>query len=68
MWRLYLVSSIAAFRNGSCQLYQVVFSREGNDELPWSRDDLDLPGCDGLDAASGATGAAPTGGSPEGEH
>ena len=45
MWRLYLVSSCAAFRNGSTQLFQVVFSREGNDVLAWSRDDLDLPGC-----------------------
>jgi len=48
MWRLYLVSSIAAFRNGSCQLYQIVFSREGNDAIPWSRDELDLAGCGSL--------------------
>ena len=45
MWRLYLVSSCAAFRNGSCQLFQVVFSREGNDAIAWSRDELDLPAC-----------------------
>jgi cyclopropane-fatty-acyl-phospholipid synthase len=45
MWRLYLVSSCAAFRTGSCQLYQVVFSREGEDTIAWSRDDLDLARC-----------------------
>ena len=28
-WRLYLASSIAAFRTGSCQLYQVLFERAG---------------------------------------
>jgi len=51
-WRLYLASSIASFRNGSCQLYQIVFSREGNDAVPWwSRDDLDLPGCADFGAA-----------------
>jgi cyclopropane-fatty-acyl-phospholipid synthase len=36
-WRLYLASSIAAFRTGSTQLYQVLFSRAGNDRIPWTR-------------------------------
>jgi cyclopropane-fatty-acyl-phospholipid synthase len=54
MWRLYLVSSIASFRNGSCQLFQVVFSREGNDSIPWSRDELDLAGCGRLGEAVAA--------------
>ncbi len=49
MWRLYLVSSCAAFRTGSCQLFQVVFSRQGNDAIPWSRDELDLAGSADLD-------------------
>ncbi|MFN0050602.1 MAG: class I SAM-dependent methyltransferase [Planctomycetales bacterium] len=36
-WRLYLAGSIAAFLVGSLQLFQVVFSRESNNELPWTR-------------------------------
>ncbi|HUV22983.1 MAG TPA: cyclopropane-fatty-acyl-phospholipid synthase family protein [Gammaproteobacteria bacterium] len=36
-WRLYLAGSIAAFNVGELQLFQVVFSREQNNQLPWSR-------------------------------
>ncbi len=36
-WRLYLVGSIAAFNTGQLQLYQVVFTHMGNNQLPWSR-------------------------------
>jgi len=36
-WRLYLVGSIAAFRTGSLQLFQVVFARHGSNEIPWTR-------------------------------
>ncbi len=36
-WRLYLAGSIAAFNVGELQLFQVVFSRSSNNELPWSR-------------------------------
>jgi cyclopropane-fatty-acyl-phospholipid synthase len=36
-WRLYLAGSVAAFTTDELQLYQVVFSVEGNNELPWSR-------------------------------
>ena len=36
-WRLYLASSIASFRTGWCQLYQIVFSRAAGDTLPWTR-------------------------------
>jgi len=36
-WRLYLAGSIAAFNVGVLQLFQVVFSRARNNELPWSR-------------------------------
>jgi cyclopropane-fatty-acyl-phospholipid synthase len=36
-WRLYLAGSIAAFNAGELQLYQVVFARDTNNKLPWSR-------------------------------
>jgi cyclopropane-fatty-acyl-phospholipid synthase len=40
MWRLYLASSIASFRAGSLQLFQVLFARAGHDGMPWTRADL----------------------------
>jgi len=40
MWRLYLASSIAAFRTGSCQLFQLVFARPGYSKIPRTRADL----------------------------
>jgi len=47
-WRLYLAGSMAAFRVGEMQLFQVVFTRHRNNELPWSRaqlyaDNIDRP-------------------------
>lgn len=39
-WRLYLAGSIAAFRAGSLQLFQVVFTHGDNNHLPRSRADL----------------------------
>jgi cyclopropane-fatty-acyl-phospholipid synthase len=36
-WRLYLAGSIAAFTSGTMQLFQVVFTRPHNNDLPWSR-------------------------------
>ena len=36
-WRLYLAGSLAAFRSGSLQLFQVVFARHGSNEIPWTR-------------------------------
>lgn len=36
-WRLYLAGSEAAFTTGQLQLFQVVFARNANNELPWSR-------------------------------
>ncbi len=36
-WRLYLAGSIAAFKVGELQLYQVVFTRNTNNDVPWSR-------------------------------
>lgn len=39
-WRLYLSGSIASFTTGWLQLYQVLFHRAHNNDLPWSRDYL----------------------------
>ena len=36
-WRLYLSGSIAAFRGGSLQLFQVVFAHGANNDVPWTR-------------------------------
>ncbi len=40
MWRMYLAGSIATFETGGLQLFQVVFARESNNAVPWTRDDL----------------------------
>lgn len=37
-WRLYLSGSIAAFRTGSLQLFQLVLTRPTDNELPWTRE------------------------------
>jgi cyclopropane-fatty-acyl-phospholipid synthase len=37
MWRLYLTGSIAAFRSGSMQLFQVVFAGRKCAQQPWNR-------------------------------
>lgn len=42
MWRLYLAASSAAFENGDLQLFQVLFARADNNDLPWTRADLYL--------------------------
>jgi len=39
-WRLYLAGSIAAFQTGELQLFQVVFSRQENNQIPWTRTHL----------------------------
>jgi len=39
-WRIYLAGSTAAFRAGSLQLFQVVFTHGDNNRLPQSRQDL----------------------------
>jgi cyclopropane-fatty-acyl-phospholipid synthase len=36
-WRLYLAGSIAAFRTGSLHLYQLLFARTANNDVPWTR-------------------------------
>lgn len=40
MWRLYLQSSAAFFRNGGLNLHQILFSKGVNNELNWTRDFL----------------------------
>jgi cyclopropane-fatty-acyl-phospholipid synthase len=47
MWRFYLCSSIAAFECGSFQLFQLVFNRVNNNQVPRTRANLY---CDLLDA------------------
>lgn len=39
-WRLYLSGSIAAFLSGNLQLFQVVFSRERDNTIPWTREHI----------------------------
>jgi len=36
-WRLYLAGSIAAFRVGNLQLFQIVFAGANSRQLPWTR-------------------------------
>lgn len=36
-WRLYLAGSQAAFSSGQLQLFQLVFARGDDNDLPWSR-------------------------------
>ena len=36
-WRLYLAGSLAAFRSGAMQLFQVSFARSGYNQIPWTR-------------------------------
>jgi cyclopropane-fatty-acyl-phospholipid synthase len=37
-WRLYLAGSIAAFNTGSLQLFQVLFTKQDNNEIPLTRE------------------------------
>ncbi|MFA7268116.1 MAG: cyclopropane-fatty-acyl-phospholipid synthase family protein [Sterolibacterium sp.] len=39
-WRLYLAGSLAAFRSGDMQLFQVSFARSGYNQIPWNRHHL----------------------------
>jgi cyclopropane-fatty-acyl-phospholipid synthase len=36
-WRLYLAGSLAGFTTGWLQLFQVVFARSNNNDIPWTR-------------------------------
>jgi cyclopropane-fatty-acyl-phospholipid synthase len=42
-WRLYLAGSLAAFRVGTMQLFQITFARSECQQLPWTRDHLYAP-------------------------
>lgn len=37
MWRLYLAGSSAGFKSGTLQLFQILFTPNGNNEVPWTR-------------------------------
>lgn len=39
-WRLYLAGSIASFLSGNLQLFQVVFARELDNTVPWTREHI----------------------------
>ena len=42
-WRLYLSGSLAAFNTGQLQLFQVLFARAANNDVPWTRAHLYSP-------------------------
>jgi len=46
-WRLYLAGSVAAFKNGSLQLFQIVLTRDRDDALPPTREDVYRHGPEG---------------------
>lgn len=39
VWRLYLAAASAGFLSGDLQLFQILFARESNNSLPWTRQD-----------------------------
>jgi cyclopropane-fatty-acyl-phospholipid synthase len=43
-WRLYLAGSAAAFESGQLQLFQVVFARDLNNQIPRTREHLYIEG------------------------
>ncbi len=43
MWRLYLAGSVAAFRAGNLQLFQILFAGTRSAFVPWTREDLYAP-------------------------
>jgi cyclopropane-fatty-acyl-phospholipid synthase len=50
-WRLYLSGSLAAFNTGQLQLFQVLFTRAGNNDLPTTRAHLYGPHCNPLETS-----------------
>jgi len=42
-WRYYLSASLASFRTDSLELFQVLFTRQGNNRVPWTRAGWYLP-------------------------
>jgi cyclopropane-fatty-acyl-phospholipid synthase len=49
MWRLYLAGSIASFRAGSLQLFQVLFAGSRCQSIPWTREDIYTPDREEMD-------------------
>jgi len=43
MWRLYLAGSIASFRAGSLQLFQILFAGSRCQSIPWTREHIYAP-------------------------
>lgn len=52
-WRLYLAGSVATFKTGDMQLFQVVFTRAGNNQIPWTRQALYEPQSSGIGGTVG---------------
>ena len=50
MWRLYLAGSIASFRAGNLQLFQVLFAGSQCQSVPWTRERLYAPCSEETDA------------------
>lgn len=48
-WRLYLAGSLNAFKVAELQLFQLTFTQDLNNQLPWSRNHM-YPGHDGSSA------------------
>jgi cyclopropane-fatty-acyl-phospholipid synthase len=40
MWRMYLAASLATFNVGGLQLFQILFAREANNDISWTRSHL----------------------------
>lgn len=38
-WRYYLSASLASFRTDSLELFQILITRQGNNQVPWTRAD-----------------------------
>ena len=60
IWRLYLSGSIAAFETGGLQLFQVLFARGANNQIPWSRDYMYRDHPEGHDTPSSNGNGRPT--------
>jgi cyclopropane-fatty-acyl-phospholipid synthase len=47
-WRLYMASAMAGFRTGNLQLFQILFARNGCQQIPWTRAHLYEKGRQGV--------------------
>jgi cyclopropane-fatty-acyl-phospholipid synthase len=52
-WRLYLAGSLTAFKMGGMQLFQVAFTRAGNNQIPLTRQYLYEPQSNLLEESNG---------------